>query len=281
MGDYRKATIGVAAIAVCALAAGCGTDSGGTDSPSAPGSSSAAAAPAAIPPSPVKADDKASEDAFVATLEQNPCPKELSAAVLGILQNYQQKYRPFSGIDGSGISVNAAKSTSLTGIPQCTFTVTGAEPLSTITFSAVTAEDNKNPTGRLNLFEVVKPADPSIPSTPGNEPACQITQEFLGQLTATGKTAQRRTEPKPVDNTIQVWNGELTGVIGAEWTNHLVLAQRRCADTRSTKARNGDSPDWIIDVAAENVQDQVAARKILDNTAAYLSKWVTGNTVGL
>ena len=280
MGDYRKAAIGVAAVAVCVLA-GCGTDSGGTDSPSAPGSSSAAAAPAPIPPSPVKADDKASEDAFAAKLEQDPCPKELSDAVLGILQNYQQKYRPFPGIDGSVISVDAAKSSSLTGIPQCTFTVTGAKPLSTITFSAVTAEDNKNPTGRLNIFEVIKPADPSIPSTPGNELACQITQEFLGQLTATGNLAQRRTEPKPVDNNIQVWNGELTGVIGAEWTNHLVLAQRRCADTRSTKARNGDSPDWIIEVAADNVQDPVASRKILDTTAAYLSKWVTGNPVGL
>ncbi|MFI9507331.1 hypothetical protein [Nocardia sp. NPDC052566] len=226
-------------------------------------------------------DNKASEDAFAASLTNDPCPKALSDAVLSILQSYQRKYRAFPGIDWSGITVSAAKSTSAVGMPQCNLAVRGADPLASISFAATTAEANKHPTSALNIFDVVRPADPSVPGRAGTEPACAITQELLQRLRSTGKTAVWTTELRPLDDTIQVANSGPSALV-AEWKSHLIRMQRRCADTRSTSARPGDSPDWIIQVDASNsVTDPESTRKILGDAAAHFAEWISGKPVNL
>lgn len=277
MATTRGIRYGVIVAVACLFGAGCGgTDSSGGIEPSTD-SPTNSAAPQQIPASPVTANDKASADAWAQTLEQDPCPENLRNAVLGILQAYQQK----SGTtpDTTGITVIAAESQSHTGIPQCTFTVTGADTVSTITFASVTAAANKNPTGTLRLDDVIA-ADPSVP-THGEvvEPACQITQEFLGRLVETGQSVQLSANTGHLDDTVRVV-GNLPIQI-AVWKNHTLIAKRACADTRNPGVTPGDSPDWVLQLDAAGNGNVESTRDVQNLVGGYLMNWVSGLPVGL
>ena len=273
----RGIRFGAVVVAVCLFGAGCGdsesSDSGEPSTDSAANSS----VPQQIPASPVTANDKSSADEWAQTLEQNPCPDNLRQAVLGILQSQREKVRP--GSDPSAITVGAAKSDSVTGIPQCTFTVTGFDSVSTITFASVTAAANRTPAGTLQLSDVIL-ADPTASSTGVLvEPACQITQEFLGRLARTNLTARSVTTPGYLDDTIQI-----TGsypIKRAAWKYHTLIAKRACADTFSTGATPGDSPDWILQLDAAGNGNVEPTHMEQGLVADYLANWVSGLPVGL
>lgn len=276
----RRIRYGVLVVATCLFSAGCGdTDSSGGNEPSpSTDTPTNSATPQQIPVSPVTANDKASADAWAQKLEQDPCPENLTDAVLGILQAHQQKISP--GSDTTGISVRAAESQSRTGIPECTFTVTGADPVATITFASVTAAANKNPAGTLQIDDVIA-ADPSVPTQGAVvEPSCQISQEFLGRLVETGRTVHLSTNTGHLDDTVRLI-GYLPIQI-AVWKNHTVIAKRACADTLSSAATFGDSPDWILQLDASDGSGNVEETRLFQNlVGGYLMNWVSGKPLGL
>ncbi|MFE3257047.1 hypothetical protein [Nocardia sp. NPDC059229] len=232
--------------------------------------------PAPIPQSPVRADDKASEDAFAAELATDPCPANLVSAVLSIVQHTAAASQPTMA--WSEIAVSASKGLSLNGIPQCMLQVSHLAPVATISVAAVTTETNNHPTTTMAIADVIEAADPTVSARVIPEPPCAITQELLARIRATGSPAQWVNATRDLDDTVQVsWSDPSITV--AQWKGHLVRAQRRCADTRTVYGRPGDSPDWIIGIdAATGVAPEVA-RSILTKIGANLGRWVSGRAV--
>lgn len=273
MATNRGIRFGVVVAAACMFGAGCGgSDSSGGGEPSSDIAANSAA-PQEIPPFPVTADDRASAEAWAQTLEQNPCPENLRLAVLAIVQKSNR-------FPGSEITVTGAESQGLTGIPQCTFTVTGADAVATIKFAAITAATNKAPEGTLRLSDVLA-ADPTVPTRDDVvvvEPECRITQEFLGRLKAIGLPVQLDSNYGVLDS-VHLTSQMPTQI--AVWKDHTLIAKRVCADTSSRDATPGDSPDWILQFDATGNGTAGNTRTVQNDIGGYLMKWVSGESVGL
>lgn len=288
-----------AAVAVTAVAVLVTACSGGSDTPeegTGSETSTQAASIAPIPASPVTTEKKLgdtsatveSEDAFLASLKSDPCSSTLTDGIEAILQNYQRVERAFGAtVNATDINISGTAGTSPGGMPQCTYTVTGAGTLSSIRFAGVTAADNIPEPGRLQWDDVIAKSASEKPTGVADPiPRCRSTDEFLRTVQEMGPnpallTSEVGEEPRIVDRRAATELGQI-GVNAALTTSSAVEAQLRCDRHKGMvlSRPDGQSPDWLVQTVMSTpagVDSQTW--KAMRRTAKLIAQWVAGGTV--
>lgn len=300
----RFARLGAATAAVTSLAVfatGCGSDSGESDTGST--SSSATAAPVTpVPPSPVetvKGDFGKlagytygvveSEDAFMATLQSDPCSATLTGGIEAILQNYQKATGRFGvTINPGDISISGAAGMSAAGMPQCTYTVTGAGDLETIRFASSTIAGNTPEPGRLQWQNVIAKSISDKPE-PVTEvtPQCRSTDEFLKTVQEMGPN------PAEIESTLKINTSPLiatmkssdpgkAGVQVAATTSSVTEAQLKCGNFfgMALSREFGQSPDWLVQATLSSPAEEKSNQwQAMARTTQAISRWVSGGEI--
>lgn len=296
----RISLAGSAALAV--LVAGCGSSDNSADQDD---TSDAPSAVAPVPPSPVQTEKKVggavtatleSEAAFVDTLQADPCSQTLTAGVQAILQNYAQiRGIGTADVDPSGISVTGTVGTSPVGLPQCTYTISGAGPITTAQVATVTAAENAPQPGRPQVDDVIAENKGQQPPGAGPQagPVCQSTNDFLHRVQELGGSPYKRssylykTDPAVglnpdggPDELVGTTPG--TTMVRFAYTDQdAVFTQTRCEQDTSKIAREpGNSPDWSVQMAASQALDTKGDQwKAMRDVGQAIGAWMSGGEI--
>ncbi|WP_280763792.1 hypothetical protein [Prescottella agglutinans] len=284
------------------LATACGS---GSDEPDG-GSSTSTATAAPVPPVPASpvtvvtsnfgqtagttTADVTSEDAFMATLKADPCSATLTDGIEAILQNYQKVTHRFGAtINPGDISITGTAGMSPAGMPQCTYTVTGAGDVASIRFASTTAADNTPELGRLQWQNVIAKATAKEPE-PVTEvtPQCRSTDEFMKTVQAMGDRPAEISvgekvgiSPRTVDRGNSLELGEL-GVQAAYTTSTAVEAQLRCGNHigMAVSREWGQSPDWLVQTTLSTPADEKSDQwQAMARTSRLVAHWVAGGEI--
>lgn len=284
------------ALVAAALTAGACSSTTEPAQEAATSTSTTARVVAPVPPSPivleqglgVKLPSFASEDGFAATLASDPCSSTLTSAVQAILQNYQQQtHRLGATIAPADVTVAGQPGTSVSGMPQCTYTLTNAGTLSTLRVASTTAAANAPAPGRLAINDLA----PDPTDYTQRAESCRIEDEFA-------RTVKGIAGDRPVNAGVPSTGTRLDNAVFIKrshvsepgkftradaWSSEsLVRAQVRCLDdVKLIGSRElHRSPDWLLQATVSSPAPVGSdGDRSMESVTRALLLWLNGGDV--